>query len=386
MKQKYAEHNISLNTVIDVLGEDENRDYLLTHAVAGLLKKYGNTVYRDAVHHVTHLELPPGEARKLWQRILLHKYEINKKLFRNVGVRVAALDYFLNVEKRIVEPKIIETALLEEIQDASGKDGLTGLFNYNSFRERILREVSRSERYGKIFSLIVFDIDSFKTYNDKYGHKEGDMALRKISRIMKRCVRESDFVGRYGGEEFIIILVETNKKQAAVVAERIRKMVSELKLKEPVTISGGIATFLIDARNEQKLFEYADKALYKAKAEGKNKICLFYEERRKFIRLGTSAKITISKISAQTGVRQRTTATNISAGGIAIHYHQAIPVSTFVEAVVHLRQNENIQFKGKVVRVEEVPRGAYEIGIKFLSIREEDRQRIIAFIQEHKPS
>ncbi|MEW6357209.1 MAG: diguanylate cyclase [Planctomycetota bacterium] len=384
MKQKYAEHNISLNNLVDVLGEDENRDYLLTLTVENLLKKYGNTLYKDAVYHTTHLDLPPTEAKKLWQRMLSHKYEIGKKLFRNVGIRVAAMDYFLNVEKRIAEPKIIETALLEEIQDASGKDALTGLFNYNSFRERIHREISRSERYGKIFSLIVFDIDSFKRYNDKYGHKEGDIALKKISRIMKKCVRDSDFVGRYGGEEFVVILVETSKTQAAIVAERIRKMVSELKVEEPVTISGGIATFLIDAKNEQKLFEYADKAMYRAKAEGKNRICLFYEERRKFLRLGTSARITISKISKRSSVGQKTTTTNISAGGIAFHYHEPVPISTFVEAVVHLGRNKDIPFKGKVVRVEEIPRNTYEIGIKFLCIKEKDRERIISFIEKHK--
>lgn len=384
MKQKYAEHGITLHDIIDVLGEDERPGCSAAAGVAVLLKEHGNLLYKDAVYYIAHLDLAPVEARDLWQRMLAHKRSMSKKLRRNIGIRVAALDFFLNVEKRITEPKIIETALLERIQDASGRDALTGVANYSAFRDRIQKEISRSGRYGEAFSLMVFDIDSFKRYNDTHGHKEGDTVLKRISQVLRRCIRDSDFVARYGGEEFVVILVETSKKQAATVAERIRKAVADLKLKERVTISGGIASFPTDAVSEARLFEYADKALYRAKAEGKNKICLFYKERRRFVRLGASPLITINRISRRAPVQPQAMTANIGAGGIAIHYPHVAPVSSFVTATVHLGPNKDVPFRGRIVRVEEIPKGVYEIAIKFLWIRKEDRRQILEFIERHR--
>ena len=384
MKEKYAAHKISLNLLVEVLGEDERGNRQLTRTVQDLFEEHGEEIYKDAVYHIAHLDLPPDEAKALWGNILSHKQEIGTRLGRNVGIRVASLDYFHNVERRISEPKIIETRILEEIQDASGRDALTGLFNYSSFKDRIQREISRAKRYGKFFSLIIFDIDWFKKYNDTYGHKEGDTVLERIAESMRAHVRKSDFVCRYGGEEFVVILVETTKNGAAEVANRIRQAVEALELKGPVTISGGISAFPIDAKQERELFDFADKALYRAKAQGKNRVCLFYKERRKFARLETEAKITIDRISEHPVPREKVATVNISGGGIAFHYDQPVPISSFVEAFVHLSENETIPFKGKVVRVEEVRKDRYEIGVRFRWIRKKDRQRMKKFIEEHR--
>ncbi|MEW6356637.1 MAG: diguanylate cyclase [Planctomycetota bacterium] len=386
MKEKYAAHRISLNRVVEALGQDEEASRQMSRTVTDLLRKHGDVVYRDAVYHIAHLDLPPGEAKSLWGNILSHKQDLMTRLGRNVGIHVATLDYFHNVEKRISEPKIIETRILEEIQDASGKDALTGLFNYSSFKDRIQREISRASRYGKVFSLILFDIDWFKKYNDTYGHKEGDAVLKRIADCMMAHVRKSDFVARYGGEEFVVILVETAKKGAAEVANRIRREVHALTLKGPVSVSGGIAAFPVDAKRERQLFEFADKALYRAKAEGKNRICLFHKERRRFARLETEAKITIAKVSKQPAPQEKLAAVNISGGGIAFRHDQPVPISSFIEALVHLRKSETIPFKGKVVRLEEVQKNQYEVGVRFTWVKKENRQRMRRFIEEHRQS
>jgi diguanylate cyclase (GGDEF)-like protein len=160
-------------------------------------------------------------------------------------------------------------------------DTLTNVFNHRYFQEQLNLEVKRSQRYNRILSLIMFDIDTFKTYNDRYGHLEGDRILREIALLMKRNVRQMDTVSRYGGEEFTIILPETDLKGAKAVAEKIKREVEEMSLvnektKEviKITVSAGVAMYE-HGLSKDNLIARADQALYQAKAEGKNKVCVF---------------------------------------------------------------------------------------------------------------
>lgn len=371
---------LSPSELIGILGEDNYSDYKHSNIVKKLLTKEGNTLYSEMLYHLTHMRFAPIEAKRLWNEILQHKYELNRELLRNIGIRVATLDFFLNIEKKVINPKIIEAALFEDMQEELGKDSLTGLFNYRSFKDRLQSEVTRSKRYRKFFSLIIFDLDGFKSYNDKFGHKAGDEALKKIALVMQKATRESDFVARYGGEEFVVILVESDKRRAYSVAERIRRKISELPLKQSITVSGGLATFLVDSDNGDGLFQFADKAVYKAKREGKNKICLFYEDRRKFLRIGASLPITIKKISKQQPKDISLTTTNVSCGGVAFITEKNLPVSSFIEAVINFNKKHDIPFKGKIVRIEETHKNQYEAGVKFLKISKDDKEALIDYV------
>jgi len=117
--------------------------------------------------------------------------------------------------------------LHEEIARLAVTDGLTGLYNYRAFQEKLSEETNRAERYFEIFSLIMLDIDHFKSFNDTYGHQTGDLALKEISKIIRNELRTVDFPARYGGEEFILILPETSVDGALIAAERIRRSVAE---------------------------------------------------------------------------------------------------------------------------------------------------------------
>ena len=142
-------------------------------------------------------------------------------------------------------------------------------------------EVSRSLRHGRVFSLIFLDVDSFKTYNDMHGHLKGDGVLRTIGEILKNQLRKADMAARYGGDEFVILLPETDKTAAQGVAEAVRKTIEshlfygreELPTKK-VTISVGVSTFPEDGADSQALIQSADKALYKAKESGRNVVCV----------------------------------------------------------------------------------------------------------------
>jgi diguanylate cyclase (GGDEF)-like protein len=155
-------------------------------------------------------------------------------------------------------------------------DGLTQLRIHRYFQQRLDEEIARATRFNRPLSLIISDIDNFKTFNDTYGHQQGDIILIETAKIFRISVREIDIVARYGGEEFAIILPETDTEEAAAAAERIRKRVESYeypskKGKLKVTISLGIATFPKHTRDKESLIEMADKALYKAKDLGKNR-------------------------------------------------------------------------------------------------------------------
>jgi diguanylate cyclase (GGDEF)-like protein len=170
--------------------------------------------------------------------------------------------------------------LYQTVQELSTTDSLTQVLVKRYCLVRLEEEFLRSKRRNLSLSCLMFDIDNFKEYNDKFGHLVGDIVLRDVSRAIKNNIREIDLLGRFGGEEFLLVLPETEKQSALFVAERIRKAVSEISIQAyeqelKVTISVGIATFPQDSDNYMDLIDKADKALYEAKKTGKNRVCLY---------------------------------------------------------------------------------------------------------------
>ncbi|PKM82704.1 MAG: hypothetical protein CVU89_04170 [Firmicutes bacterium HGW-Firmicutes-14] len=166
-----------------------------------------------------------------------------------------------------------------QVEEMANTDPLTGLYNYRFFTERLDKEIDLFNRINKPLSLIILDIDHFKDFNDTYGHPAGDIALKEVSRIFKKNIRDKDVLCRYGGEEFLILLPTTGIEEAYRCAERIREAVQHYPIKvdynqEPlkVTISGGVACFPLDASNGEQLLRIADEVLYSAKHKGRNKI------------------------------------------------------------------------------------------------------------------
>ncbi len=159
-------------------------------------------------------------------------------------------------------------------------DALTGIGNHREFQRRLEEEMVRSKRYGREFSLLMADIDHFKGFNDSYGHPVGDEVLRGVAEITRGVLRTTDFAARYGGEEFGVILPETGTQGAVEVAERIRREVLERTFNGPgsarlvVTVSIGVATFPLHAHSRHSLVEAADRALYCAKDQGRNRVCV----------------------------------------------------------------------------------------------------------------
>jgi len=167
--------------------------------------------------------------------------------------------------------------LYKRMQELSITDSLTHLFSRRHFLERFKEELRRSKKFKYNFSFLMVDIDKFKDFNDNYGHLVGDAILREVSKSIKDTMRQIDFVGRYGGEELSVVLVETDKEQARIAAERLRQAIGSRNIRVydeelKVTVSIGVATFPIDASSAEALIEGADKALYMAKEAGRNRV------------------------------------------------------------------------------------------------------------------
>ncbi|MBI5560259.1 MAG: diguanylate cyclase [Deltaproteobacteria bacterium] len=170
-------------------------------------------------------------------------------------------------------------AMNKRLETLSITDGLTGVFNHRHFYTRLDEEIKRASRYAKPFSLIMLDIDHFKLYNDAHGHKEGDRILKEVAASLMGSLRDSDALARYGGEEFTVILPETGKGQAALLAERVRKGVEAHDFPDAgtqpggrLTISLGVASYPEDGTTGDGIVEKADAALYRAKEGGRNRV------------------------------------------------------------------------------------------------------------------
>lgn len=178
-----------------------------------------------------------------------------------------------------ISTDITDRKLMEiELENHAHTDFLTGLFNRRFFYELAEKELERVKRYHKPLSLLMLDIDNFKRINDNYGHNIGDIVLKKLAEICISTIREIDIAGRLGGEEFGIVLPETQIDDAVEVAERLRKTVESaiMQIDEEIlfrfTISIGAANLTGNHKNLDELMIAADKAMYFAKANGKNKV------------------------------------------------------------------------------------------------------------------
>jgi diguanylate cyclase (GGDEF)-like protein len=172
---------------------------------------------------------------------------------------------------------------LARLDDSNNRDGLTGIYNRRYLEKSISQEFSRIKRHENTFSLLMLDLDNFKRINDERGHLAGDEVIRRVAETLTLCVREYDVAGRYGGEEFAVVLPQTGMKGAITVGERLRKAVENLTVAFdghtiPVTVSIGIAEAQQNTPNYEQIIHQADIALYQSKRAGRNRVTAYTDE------------------------------------------------------------------------------------------------------------
>ncbi|MEW6109985.1 MAG: sensor domain-containing diguanylate cyclase [Nitrospirota bacterium] len=197
---------------------------------------------------------------------------------------LALIHYFANYASITLKSSSYYN-LAEQMKELSITDSLTELFNRRYFQERLSEEIDRSERHSLNFSLCIIDIDDFKLFNDTEGHPAGDEILKRLSRLIHDSLRATDVLARIGGEEFAVIMPQTDKDEAYFVSERIRTAIRQKMHrtwqaypKENITVSIGISAYPADDTRTKKLIWKADKALYRAKMHGKDKTFIWEEQ------------------------------------------------------------------------------------------------------------
>jgi diguanylate cyclase (GGDEF)-like protein len=361
-----------------VHGEDL-RGPSLSPRLGELARRHGALVYGELIYLLSHLRFPPAEAREHWERVLARRGWMQDRLGQDVDLRVALVSYFVEVARKLKNPKIIEMQLFERTRDSAYRDELTGLHNYRLFREYLQRETLRSERSGDPLSLIMADVDDFKVYNDARGHEAGNEALAAIAGLIEGALRRADVAARYGGEEFALILPGTSKLEAGGVAERVRAAVER---KARLTVSLGVATFPGDAVEAGELVRRADRALYAAKAGGKNQVQLYARSSRSFDRVDAALDVR-ARVAAGEPLRMVTR--NVSEAGLSLACADELPSGALLELVLALPAGDRpVGAVGRVVHVDPDPRGGFAVAVRLIDMGDADRMRLVEFTRQRR--
>ena len=237
------------------------------------IQKYGNQFYKRCIFSLTHISIREKLAEKKWEEIVTHRIYLNGILHRDVGLKVAAIDYLENVSFIKYNMTSFETSKADDIARVATTDRLTGLYMRDIFNEMLEKEFQFFLRNGQPLTLLMIDVDNFKNYNDTFGHQAGDKVLKKIGETLLHTVRKSDISCRYGGEELVVIMPQTDLDTALEVAERIRQRIGNIDLDgKNITVSIGVSQADSSIKASKTLLKLADDALYQAKNQGRNKI------------------------------------------------------------------------------------------------------------------
>jgi len=229
----------------------------------------------------TPLPPPPGFGSTIvlgfiWFEVQLPDWKLALVDAGLLAVIVATIAYFVFIRPKDRQIRMVMVALEEARLDAENLvrfDALTGVLSRRALFEALQAEVEHAKRYGSELACLMLDLDYFKTINDTYGHQFGDEVLSRIARVISEHCRTNDHLGRYGGEEFLIVLPETRIDGATRFAERVRSAVAEMPLnrnKERITLSIGVAEWRNGDGSTSRLISQADRALLEAKAAGRN--------------------------------------------------------------------------------------------------------------------
>lgn len=338
----------------------------LQPGIRELEARFGAVVYSMAVHRLAHLSFEPEEAKRHWERIFEHRAEMQRRLGSAIDVRVALLDYFVQVHRELENPKIIEMRLFERAEDSIYRDELTGLFNYRYFSQHLPREIARSQQLQTPLSLVMIDIDDFKGYNDRNGHDIGNTALAIVATLLAKALGQCETAVRYGGEEFAVVLPSTSKPTALELASGLRRSVERHRPEhdgEPIerlTISLGVATCPADAIGSGELIRCADQALYAAKGDGRNRVRPYGDSTRSYRRQDASVPCRFRTFEED---YRSGTITSIGDGGLLLIAKERLPEGTLVDVDGVSSDSESFTALGRVIRSEERPDGKVELAI-----------------------
>jgi diguanylate cyclase (GGDEF)-like protein len=380
----------------EVLREDAHNEERILKRLDQIRTQSGLQAYAALLLILTHLGFEESEARRHWEEILKHRRALGQALGRNVGLRVAVLDYFVNVNRQLTNPRIIDLALADRQDASSPVDSHTGLWNARQFLSALQKEIRRAKRYRLDLTMLYLDIDDFREVNERHGDLVGDILLREVAILIKNKIRDIDMAARLAGEEFGLILPETERMGAFLVAERIRKEMERHFLRRDVdgrpiaiTVTIGMAKYPDDAAIADRLVRRAEEAMHQAKARGGNSVGVFYRERRNYIRFDVSRQqLTIRVQPAGEAPLEPEVPDhaplNISRSGLLFESDKPYAIGDEVIIVCQDgRDQARVTLRARIVRIEEIegdPR-RFEVGAVFLLEWDHQEAQVTEFLR-----
>jgi diguanylate cyclase (GGDEF)-like protein len=375
------------DAVLNAVYKCEADDDRLIDSLDEIIQNNGQTACAVFFDVMTHIDLEPEAAAYCWKMILDHRRQLNAMLGRKVNLRTVICDYFCSVDKTLKNPIFVEIHVFENQLKTFVRDSLTGLYNRAAFDAALIKEMARARRHETELSVIFLDLDDFKLVNDRFGHLAGDAVLKDVGGIINNMIRSEDTAARYGGEEIVILLPETGKKNALILAERIRSKIEALNIEYEdkrihPTVSGGLASYPIDAQSGPELIKHADFALYRAKEFGKNNITVYSQNRRRFFRCDLFSNIQIRPVNF--GTEPETVVAvgkNISVSGLLFESRYGFEIGARLELQIPVGTGRTpFVVMGTVVRVELFSAELYDIGVAFLEIDKTTRNEISRYM------
>jgi diguanylate cyclase (GGDEF)-like protein len=246
---------------------------LLVETLEGLEESVRAPFLQRFFRTFTQIEMTETQAADAWSQILARQREFSEALGRRVALKTALVDV-LGASHFHHVPVLLEYDAYRRLQINAATDGLTGLYNRRLFDETCEKELNRAKRYSGLLAVVLFDLHRLKEINDKYGHRMGDQVLQLAANNLRKTLRASDFAFRIGGDEFAMVLPQTDPEQAATLCRRVRNHfeneVEPLQMKVAATLDFGMAVYPKDADTKEDLVQRADERLYALKTAAKS--------------------------------------------------------------------------------------------------------------------
>ena len=371
--------NPPIQPLLDFLNKGKSGDYQDLEEWQQLITILGDQIYSEILYVLTQKRYEPDNARHHWNNIIEHSKLLRNAIGRDVGLRVAICDYFVNIDPKLKDPIFVEAVLFMERERNAFQDELTNVYNRRYFNQIIQKEIEFGKRYNQPFSLLIMDLDNFKGYNDANGHLAGDKALIELAQILKMRARAIDHVIRYGGEEFVIILPRSEKPEALIAAERYRRSVEAHKFigedclpGGKLTVSIGVATFPNDAADGITLLQRADEALYQSKKMGRNRVMTLSDtsetEKRNDPRYLFRTELLFRLREVIEANYRRGVSQNISMSGLLCHTLEPLGVGQPLEVLLRLPERDtHLRLKAQSVRLQKDTsiENRYLLGLSF---------------------
>lgn len=278
---KYLQETKIDTRIVEIIAGDKTADSEDERKVNEIKDKLKNKFYTFLLYTITH-EIAGDEkkAQIIIEKIIEHKWNLSIALKRNIGIHVAALDFLKNISPQLNMPTIISEDKILTLAKAAVHDKLTQTFDRILLLNDLGKEIDRAKRYNSFFSVLMIDIDDFKSVNDNYGHPFGDIVIMAVSELLNKSVRLSDSVYRYGGDEFIILLLNTSRNAGFLIANKIMSEFNELAIHNDkndseikINVSMSFASFnSANIQSAQSIISLLDTGLFKAKFSGKKTI------------------------------------------------------------------------------------------------------------------